>query len=200
MKHACFVCRFQPLSICGVLTLAVLASPLTIATPPAQAQTEIVLHSFTGQPDGEYPSATLVLDAKGNLYGTTDGGGAYDSSSGTVFEVTPSGVETVLYNFGAQDGDGSQPTAGLLRAGGDLFGTTSMGGANGSGTVFEVTPTRGEKVLVSFGANDGGGYPEAVMVRDLQHNLYGTTSGFNGAYGNGAIFEVSPTGALTILY
>jgi uncharacterized repeat protein (TIGR03803 family) len=88
----------------------------------------------------------------------------------------------------------------ILRAGGDLFGTTAVGGVNGFGTVFELTPTRGEKVLCSFSANDGGGYPEAVMVRDKQHNLYGTTSGFNGAYGNGAIFEVSPTGVLTILY
>src|ERR1700733_1026307 len=131
MKQAYFICRFQPLLIYGVLILVVLALLLTIAALPAQAQTEIVLHRFTGQPDGEYPSASLVLDAKGNLYGTTDGGGAYDSSSGTVFEVTSSGIETVLYSLGAQDGDGSQPAAGLLRADGDLFGTTSVGGANG---------------------------------------------------------------------
>jgi uncharacterized repeat protein (TIGR03803 family) len=190
--------------IIGTVTFSALilstVSVLLIAARPAQAQTETVLHSFTGQPDGEYPSAALVLNAKGTLYGTTDGGGAYGSSAGTVFEVTPSGIETVLYNFGAQDGDGSNPAAGLLRADGAFYGTTLTGGPNSFGTLFKVTSAGRETVLASFTDEDGGGYPEGNLIRDHAGNLYGTNSGYNGGYGNGAVFQVTPSGTLAILY
>src|SRR5271157_511854 len=106
--------------------------------PPSVTWTETVLHSFTGGADGETPSAGLVRDAQGNLYGTTIGGGAYDL--GTVFKVDTNGNETVLHSFPATGGDGSQPRAGLvLDAQGNLYGTTYVGGASGDGTVFKLT-------------------------------------------------------------
>ncbi|HXM19869.1 MAG TPA: choice-of-anchor tandem repeat GloVer-containing protein [Terriglobales bacterium] len=104
---------------------------------------EIVLHNFTGNAsDGAGPLAGVVMDAKGNLYGTTFTGGAYNY--GTVFEVTPkaggSWTEQVLHSFG-NGHDGVSPQAGLIfDASGNIYGTTYAGGTYGGGTVFEVTP------------------------------------------------------------
>src|SRR6516165_1947158 len=101
---------------------------------------ESVLHSFTGGSDGEYPYASVIRDAAGNLYGTTYGGGA--SGWGTVFEIDPTGKETVLYSF-AGAADGASPEGGLVQdAAGHLYGTTKYGGAFGAGTVFELSPAR----------------------------------------------------------
>jgi uncharacterized repeat protein (TIGR03803 family) len=101
--------------------------------------TETVLYSFTGGSDGSQPFAGLIADASGNLYGTTNGGGA--SGNGTVFKVTPSGTETVLYSF-TGGSDGSNPRAGLIAdASGNLYGTTSFGGTTDNGTVFGLTGT-----------------------------------------------------------
>jgi uncharacterized repeat protein (TIGR03803 family) len=178
-------------------TLYVLALAITLG-PAAQAQTESVLHSFSGQPDGSIPSAGLVPDAQApNLYGTTYEGGA--SGKGTVFEVTLAGKETVLHSF-TGGADGSGPASVLLRANGKLYGTTLVGGANSFGTVFELTSSAREAAVVSFTIEDGGGYPNAGLVQDTKGNLYGTNSGYNGGYGNGAVFKLTPTGVLTILY
>jgi uncharacterized repeat protein (TIGR03803 family) len=99
---------------------------------------ETVLYSFTEGADGGYPLAGLVRDAKGNLYGTTESGGASDY--GTVFKVDSTGKETVLHSFNGST-DGGSPYAGLLRdAKGNFYGTTSTGGASGYGTVFKLTP------------------------------------------------------------
>lgn len=100
--------------------------------------TETVLHRFGGYPtDGAAPFAGLVIDPAGNLYGTTQSGGA--SNPGTVFELDTTGTETVLYSFTGA-GDGSEPDARLLRdAAGNLYGTTYYGGAYGFGVVFKVT-------------------------------------------------------------
>jgi uncharacterized repeat protein (TIGR03803 family) len=88
--------------------------------------------------DGAFPAGTLVSDAKGNLYGTTAGGGASDTY-GVVFKLDKNGEETVLHNFELTDG--AYPNAGLVRdAKGKLFGTTYLGGASDHGTVFELTP------------------------------------------------------------
>src|SRR5580704_16039209 len=90
----------------------------------AQGQTFTVLHNFTGYPnDGAYPEARLLFDAAGNLYGTTEGGGA--SGNGTVFKLSKTGHETVLYTF-AGGTDGSVPAGGLVPdQAGNLYGTTS---------------------------------------------------------------------------
>jgi uncharacterized repeat protein (TIGR03803 family) len=100
--------------------------------------TDTVLYSFTGAGDGAFPLAGLMMDKKGNLYGTTNGGGA--KGSGAVFEIAPRGTETVLYSF-AGGGDGAFPAAGLeMDKSGNLYDTTSSGGADNDGTVFKLTP------------------------------------------------------------
>jgi uncharacterized repeat protein (TIGR03803 family) len=98
---------------------------------------ETVLYSFTGGADGGYPYAGLVLDKKGNLYGTTGNGGA--NSEGTVFKLTPGGTEKVLHSFDYSDG--AYPYANLVRSpAGNLYGTAVDGGTYGYGVVFEVIP------------------------------------------------------------
>src|SRR5215471_18068939 len=139
------------------------------------AQKETVLHNFGSFGDGAHPNAGLVIDKQGNLYGTTNLGGRF--SGGIVFEVAPTGGETVLYSFGGFGPDGINPVAGpVMGKSGNLYGTTSNGGANASGAVFELTPSLTETVLYSF-ANDGkdGVVPFAGLVLDAQGNLYGTT-------------------------
>jgi uncharacterized repeat protein (TIGR03803 family) len=114
-------------------------------TPPKAGGvwTESVLYSFGGGPDGAYARYGVVLDAKGNLYGTT---GVGPDNAGVVFEVTPTvknkivtWSESVLWSF-TGGGDGGDTTAGVVLDGGVLYGTTSLGGAFGDGTVFSVVP------------------------------------------------------------
>jgi uncharacterized repeat protein (TIGR03803 family) len=158
-----------------------------------------MLHAFElGNGDGIFPSFSsgLVLDAAGNLYGTTWQGGAI--GDGCVFEVSPhsdgSWSESVIYSFaGSPDGNG--PQAGLVfDAAGNLYGTTIAGGANGSGAVFQLTPTTGvgwsESVIHSFAGSDGG-TPYAPLVVDAAGNLYGTAT-YGGSHQNGVVFELSP--------
>jgi len=162
---------------------------------------ETVLYSFAGGPDGAYPyfSGALVLDTAGNLYGTTWAGGA--NGYGTVFKLTPAGVETVLHSFAYDGTDGDYPHAGLvLDKTGNLYGSTYYGGANGFGTVFKVTPAGTETVLYSFKGGTDGCYPyNAGLVIGKKAALYGTTSGC-GASGAGTVFKVTPTGTETVLH
>jgi uncharacterized repeat protein (TIGR03803 family) len=161
--------------------------------------TEKVLHNFNNDgTDGIEPLAPLIIDAAGNLYGTTYQGGAYNSY-GTVFELTPAAggtwTEKVLHSFGSGT-DGLIPYGGLIfDAAGNLYGTTAYGGTNDLGTVFELTPAAGgtwtEKVLWSFGNSTDGAYPWAGLIFDGAGNLYGTTSG-GGTYGHGTMFELMP--------
>jgi uncharacterized repeat protein (TIGR03803 family) len=151
---------------------------------------ETVLHDFAGSPpDGSSPVAGLISDDTGNLYGTTQSGGAFDA--GTVFKVDPTGKESELYSFtGGADGGG--PAAGLVRdSAGNLYGTT------GSGVVFELDPTGKLTVLYTFPAVLGGG-SAAPLVRDEAGNLYGSTEGDPPAY-PGRVFKLDPTGHMTLL-
>ena len=184
--------------------------------PPAEAGggwTEKVLYNFcahTGCPDGENPAAGLVEDSSGNLYGTTANGGT--GSNGTVFKISSTGVETVLWSFGSTgSGDGANPEAGLILISGDLYGTTFQGGASSSGSVFELTPpaktgaTWTESLLYSFCAiNDNGlcadgEYPVAALIEDTAGNLYSTTS-YGGANNQGTVFELDTARTETVLY
>jgi len=157
---------------------------------------EAVRYSFTGGTDGGSPGAGLVMDADGNLYGTTES----SDNRGVVFKVSPKGTETVLHSFAGGADDGAVPTAGLITdADGNLYGTTSKGGPNNAGVVFKLTPGGDRTVLYSFtGGNDGSG-PSAPVIMDADHNLYGTT-GFGGVGGDGVVFKLSPTGDETVLY
>ncbi len=163
---------------------------------------EAVLHSFTNTPDGAQPVASLVIDKRGNLYGTTVGGGA--DSFGTVFEVDRAGTEIVLHSFSGADG--GFPEAGLVvDKAGNLYGTTASGGSANAGTVFKVDISGTETVLHNFADVPDGAFPNADLVQDEAGNLYGTTA-FGGAYGDGSsasegiVFEVYTNGTEIVLH
>jgi uncharacterized repeat protein (TIGR03803 family) len=179
------------------LTLAFLVMNLLLAA--AWARTEIVLHSFTGNPDGALPDAGVAFDAKGNMYGTTREGGS--SNGGTVFRVTPAGKEIVLYSFGGSKGAAVEPRGGVvLDAIGNMYGTTVAGGASRMGTVFKVTPSGKGSILYSFEGGTDGGSPLGGLALDPKPgNLYGTTK-YGGAFGNGTVFKVTRSGKETVLY
>jgi len=190
----------------GSFTMAVLCLLFIVVVgfQPAEAQTETVLYSFcaqTGCPDGSNPRADLVMNTAGNLYGTTLYGGA--SGVGTVFELGPSGTETVLHSFAASHTDGHYPYAGLLMdTTGNLYGTAQSGGAKGLGTVFKLSPNGTETLLYSFcilAACADGYHPRAGLIMDAKGNLYGTAFD-GGAYDAGAVFELSPSGTETVLH
>jgi len=158
----------------------------------------IVLYSFTGGADGANPYGGLVQDPQGNLYGTTNGGGAY--GVGTVFKLDTNGNETVLHSF-SNGPDGASPQAGLvLDTQGNLFGTTTGGGAKDWGTVFKLDPTGNETVLHSFASFDGdGSLPSSGLVMDAQGNLYGTTVE-GGTHVYGTVYKIDQTGNETVLH
>ena len=159
--------------------------------------TVTVLYSFTGGSDGAAPVAGLIADAAGNLYGTASRGGTGTFCCGTVFQLDSSGTLTVLHSF-TGGSDGGTPQAGLIAdAAGNLYGTTSSGGA-GYGTVFQLTPSGDLMVLHSFTLSDGT-YPHAGLIADAAGNLYGTTLD-GGAFGYGTVFQLAPDGTLTVLH
>ncbi len=184
--------------------------------------TRKILHQFTLYGRGGYnPEGTLILDAAGNLYGTTVYGGSLNQ--GTVFELTqtPDGSwkEKVLYSFGGFESDGVLPYSGVtFDAAGNLYGTTLEGGTWCScGTVFELSPTAGggwkEKILHRFQINGVDGInPVGGVILDAAGNLYGTASeggdpqcvGNSELPGCGAVFELLPnldgTWTETVLY
>ncbi len=167
-----------------------------VAVQIVSAQKVSVVHSFGSGMDGVTLYGGVITDNSGNIYGTTSIGGQFHF--GTVFEITPSGQETILWNFtGGTDGEG--PQSGLIRdAQGNLYGTTELGGKYGQGTVFEITGTT-EKTLWSFGLGEDGNEPTCALIRDGQGNLYGTTTG-GGQFGFGVVFRVTPSGNETMLH
>jgi len=160
--------------------------------------TEKLLHSFTGGTDGDGPQSSLIQDASGYLYGTTESGGTY--GSGVVFVMNPtSGAEKVLYSF-TGGADGSDPIASLVRdSRGFLYGTTSGGGAYGRGTLFVVSPNGSEEVLYSFTGGTDGGFPRAALIEDAQGLFYGTTP-VGGLFGDGVVFRFDRSRGETVLH
>ena len=180
-------------------------------TPTGTATT---LYSFCSQvigqfcADGGNPYGALVEATNGDFYGTTFTGGA--ANAGTVFTITPGGTLTTLYSFCTlwQNScpDGGAAYAGLVQApNGDFYGATTFGGANGSGTVFKITPSGTLTTLCSFDAdgNWDGFAPRGALVQAADGDFYGTTP-VGGAncppYGCGTVFKVTPGGTLTTLY
>jgi uncharacterized repeat protein (TIGR03803 family) len=164
---------------------------------------ETIIHDFNNDgTDGINPTGGLVVDAAGNLYGSTPRGGA--NNAGVVFELTPKGggrwAEKILLTFNNTDGGVPFDNSLILDAAGNLYGTTQFGGAyvnNFGGTVFELSPaTDGawtETILHSFDANGTDGYePLAGLALDAKGNLYGTTF-YGGAGCCGIIFELTPS-------
>jgi uncharacterized repeat protein (TIGR03803 family) len=154
------------------------------------------LYAFTSSAtSGENPYAPLELANDGNFYGTTESGGA-NTYYGTVFRMTPGGTVTVLFSFNY--GNGGIPIGGLrLGQNGNLYGTTSYGGASGDGTVFQITTNGVLTTLFSFnGAN--GSAPYGRLTQGTDGNFYGTTS-LGGTAGAGTVFRVTPAGGLRTL-
>ncbi|MBV8067081.1 MAG: hypothetical protein JO113_03810 [Candidatus Eremiobacteraeota bacterium] len=150
-----------------------------------------VLYNFAGGPDGAQPSAAAgLIDVNGTLYGTTIYGGTYNR--GTVFSISATGKEKVLYSFGLHDG--WNPNSGLTDIRGTLYGTTSRGGGRHVfGTVFSITTGGAEHVLRSFNGYNGA-LPQGSLL-GVKGTLYGTASdgGVRGAQ-NGTVFDIRKTG------
>jgi len=161
-----------------------------------------VLYSFQGPPaDGEAPSAAL-LNVNGTLYGTTPDGGT--NSAGTIFSITKSGKETVLYSFKGGSADGGGPSAPLINVNGTLYGATGYGGAHGKGVIYSFTTAGKETVLYSFkGGSADGANPSGALL-DVNGVLYGTTvSGGSrscGGGGCGTVFSVTTSGKEVMRY
>jgi uncharacterized repeat protein (TIGR03803 family) len=157
------------------------------------------LYAFKGSPDGSKPQGGLLF-VDGMFYGTTAAGGEYSGrSAGTVFRITASGREKVLYSFEGYSPGGDTPVAGLVEMGGTLYGTTEAGGANYEGVVFSITTSGEESAIYDFGAQSGDGQRPMAPLIAYNGNLYGTTFA-GGAYGFGTVFEVTPSGTERVLH
>lgn len=154
------------------------------------AGNETILYTFSGGTDGQYPVSGLLRDKSGNLYGTTYDGGTGFNLAGTVFKLTPSGKETVLYNFQGQADGGNPESALIVDAAGNLYGSTEGEGAFGFGTIYKLDPSHHETVLYSFHGEKSGSNPSrGSLIRDSAGNFYGT-AGLAGYHQNGVVFRV----------
>jgi uncharacterized repeat protein (TIGR03803 family) len=168
------------------------------------------LASFTGGTNGTQPYGPLVQGSDGDFYGTASHGGS--KGLGTVFKITPDGTMTTLLSFTGTNpsDDGGIPTSGLVQGtNGNFYGTTywggdpAVGGGNGLGTVFTITPGGVKTTLVLFEGTNGG-HPFGGLVQGSDGNFYGTTYWggnltLNGGNGFGSVFKMAPDGTLTML-
>jgi len=168
-----------------------------------------VLYSFTGAADGAYPYGGVIVDAAGNLYGTTYQGGDLKGCGlfhgcGVVYEVDPSGKQTVLHTFKGNS-DGRQPYFGNLFRDktGNLFGTTVYGGIKdniGIGVAYKVADTGRETILHRFtGGGDDGQQPVDGLILDADGDFYGTTVA-GGSANYGTVYRMSKSGKVTVLH
>ena len=186
----------RSLSLLSTAVLAAITLTTFLSSAHAFGQTETVLYSFSANgTDGYDPFGSLIPDAAGNLYGTTQYGGAHDV--GTVFEFSPQSdgtwTEQILYSFGGGE-DGQYPAGSVIfDNAGNLYGATA-GGGSGNGTVYELSKSASgdwtETMLFRF-PYTGGLYPQAGLTFDAEGNLYGTTLQA-GANLYGAVFKITP--------
>jgi uncharacterized repeat protein (TIGR03803 family) len=148
--------------------------------------------------NGINPQGSLIVDAEGNMYGATFGGGEY--GDGTIYKISPSGTFTTLASFDGSNGNG--PSCRLLMdAAGNLYGTTETGGDTGGGDVFKLSTDGTLTALASF-TWGGTFYPVGDLAVDAEGNLYGTVAAggdmtLNGGAGYGAVFEITDSGFVT---
>ena len=178
----------------------------TVFRVNSDGTSEKVIYRFKAGADGAQPIASLIA-ANGVLYGTTEYGGTRTkfcaTGCGTIFSVTPSGAEKVLYRFkyAPHAPDGANPSAALIAGGGTFYGTTLGGGTGGLGTVFSVTTGGAEHVLQSFTCctkGPRGSFPLGRLTA-VNGALFSTTRG-GGTYGVGTVFKITTSGAETLLY
>lgn len=181
---------------CG--TLFNLRPHVTASPTTNQYWKETTVYSFhgSGQGDGSTPNTGMIMDASGNIFGTTQrGGGA--CNCGTVYELSPAGQSwtlTILYAFTGGN-DGKTPLSGLVAIGNKLYGTTSEGGAGGHGVVYEVAFNGAawvETPIYALHGSDEGSYPYGGVIADPDGNLYGTTLA-GGSGGGGTVFKLTNT-------
>jgi len=153
-----------------------------------------------GCPDGGGPTTALIQGTDGNFYGATAGGGGAVNYE-TIYKVTPGGTLTTLYNFCSQACLVDPVPSALMQASdGNFYGTTRMGGANGQGTIFRITPKGTFTTLYNFCADENcvdGASPSAGLMQAPNGNLYGTTNS-GGAYGQGAVFSLALSSAASV--
>ncbi len=153
-------------------------------------------------PDGNSPVG-LIEGSNGNFYGVAQYGGAF--GDGTFFELTSLGQFKVLHSFCAQSGcsGGASPEASPMQAiNGNFYGTTALGGLHGEGVVYEISPAGSYKALYKFCSQTNcadGSSPQARLAQDASGNLYGTTV-YGGAYGDGTVFEITPSDQFIVLH
>jgi uncharacterized repeat protein (TIGR03803 family) len=169
--------------------------------PTGQMQ---VLHTFCDHgacPDGRIPNGTLILQPGGVIYGTTQSGGAHNE--GTVFSLTAQGGLTTLYNFCSQSGcaDGAVPNSLVLSTDGNFYGVASQGGARNRGTFFKMSPAGQFVTVYSFCSQPGcaDGSDPWSLIQGTDGNFYGIAEGADGP-DTGTIFEITPSGSLTVLH
>ena len=167
---------------------------------------ETIIYNFSSPADGLFPIGDVTFDSAGNLYGTTEQGGAASCSCGTVFKLVRNSngtwTKTTLYSFQGGDNDGMEPMSPLvIDQAGNLYGTTPYGVGTGCiygfgcGAVFELTPSGSgwtETILHVFTGGSDGGYPFAGLIFDASGNLYGAASYGPGDFGYGTLFELMP--------
>ncbi len=204
----------------GTIALAGCLGPHAIAPLPSRADDASfdpqsaehgykVLYNFRGGADGAKPQAPL-LPLDGKLYGTTPSGGrcSFDATGcGTVFVVNASGDERVLHQFAAYP-DGALPYGGLIATKGELYGTTSLGGARSdasSGAIYAITPSGSERIVYSFAPDHDGKFPSGELLA-VNGKFYGTTRQGGASRGPcysvscGTIFDLTPAGKERVLY
>jgi uncharacterized repeat protein (TIGR03803 family) len=162
-----------------------------------------IVYNFQPLPNAFAPTTGLTI-VNGVFYGTAGGGSCYSVACGTVYELTPSGTEHVIYNFKGGT-DGQAPVGNLLNVNGTLYGVTLQGGekcdnsSSGCGTVFKISTRGDEHVIYRFKGGKDGDYPLAGLT-SLNGMLYGTTDHGGGYYGLGTVFQITPTGREKVLY
>ena len=165
--------------------------------------TESILHNFAdGAHDGAYPYGGVTMDARGNMYGTTNDGGwdGMQQGPGIVYKLSAHGKFRVLFHFDAGNNGGYPAAAPALDASGNLYGTTIAGGAFGEGILYKLAPDGRFTVLHSFAGGNDGEYGIGRPVIDVNGTLYGVTQEGGGACDCGTVFSLTPDGTYSVLH
>jgi uncharacterized repeat protein (TIGR03803 family) len=201
--------RTRRLATCAMAFVLLICLAVPVA---AHAQTLTTLQSFNGT-NGAFPNTTLVQSrhrvvqhTNGNFYGTTPLGGA--NNAGTVYQVTPGGTLTTIYNFcsigGSACTDGANPEGALVvGSDGNLYGTTYGGGASNNGTVFKISTGGALTTLYNFCSQTkcaDGANPYGALAQGSGGYFYGTTYSGGGASSDGTAFKITAGGSLTTIY